>query len=445
MKKTTIGIVLLTLLAAGTLRAQESDITLSDKEIMKKGWNFGPLPVVGFDSDLGFQYGASCDIFNYGDGSRYPAYDYKMNVQASAYTKGSYVFRANGEIKSLIPDGKLFVDACYLGAQKFEFFGFDGFAAYDPASNPVYTSTGTGTPLSDQSAFNWMERNQLRFLVSMQKKIAGHLNWTAGVAYYHTAARRIGLEAYADQTTLYELYRSSGLIGSTEADGGNVTHFKVGLTYDTRNHDSDPTRGVNIEGTLVAAPDIIDRDGFSNLGFTFSGAYYLPVWGERITFAQRLVAQAKLCGEVPWYFTNNINSMFFTKLYTEGMGGNASVRGIHRNGVLADSYAWLNTEFRVRIVDFRFINQNWTVALNPFTDWGKILTPYRLDEMEAAGLANYAVDDLKKAATALHGTAGCGFKLIMNHNMVVSFEAAKALDERDGSGLWTNIGFNYLF
>ena len=28
------------------------------KEIIKKGWNFGPLPVVGFDADLGFQYGA---------------------------------------------------------------------------------------------------------------------------------------------------------------------------------------------------------------------------------------------------------------------------------------------------------------------------------------------------------------------------------------------------
>ena len=25
-------------------------------ELIKKGWNFGPLPVVGFNSDLGFQY-----------------------------------------------------------------------------------------------------------------------------------------------------------------------------------------------------------------------------------------------------------------------------------------------------------------------------------------------------------------------------------------------------
>src|SRR5574344_1226795 len=68
--------------------------TLNEKgEIIKKGWNFGPLPVVGYDADLGFQYGVTCDIFNYGNGSRYPRYDYKMNVEASRNTGGSSVLR----------------------------------------------------------------------------------------------------------------------------------------------------------------------------------------------------------------------------------------------------------------------------------------------------------------------------------------------------------------
>ena len=65
---------LLTLLLAAltiiTVKAQDK------KDIIKTGWNFGPLPVVGFDSDLGFQYGLCCDIFNYGDGTNYPQYDY---------------------------------------------------------------------------------------------------------------------------------------------------------------------------------------------------------------------------------------------------------------------------------------------------------------------------------------------------------------------------------
>ena len=41
-------------------------------EIIKTGINLGPLPVVAFDADRGFQYGALLNIYNFGDGSLYP-------------------------------------------------------------------------------------------------------------------------------------------------------------------------------------------------------------------------------------------------------------------------------------------------------------------------------------------------------------------------------------
>ena len=56
MKK-ILTLLALAALASSALSAQETTRSISDKEIIKKGWNFGPLPVVGFDSDLGFQYG----------------------------------------------------------------------------------------------------------------------------------------------------------------------------------------------------------------------------------------------------------------------------------------------------------------------------------------------------------------------------------------------------
>ena len=99
MKRTLIGLLLC---ATGLgLSAQDNS-----KEIIKQGWNFGPLPVVGWDSDLGFQYGACVDIFNYGDGTNYPSYNYKMNLEASTYTGGSSLLRCYGDFKTLIPDGK---------------------------------------------------------------------------------------------------------------------------------------------------------------------------------------------------------------------------------------------------------------------------------------------------------------------------------------------------
>jgi len=405
-------------------------------EIIKTGWNFGPLPVVGFDSDLGFQYGLCCDIFNYGNGSNYPKYDFKINLEASTYTKGSSILRSYGDFKTLIPDGKFFYDVTYFNAPKFGFYGFNGLAT------PYREDFKVGGDPTAKSGFNFMSRNQLRALASVQKQLSGPLNWAAGIAFYHIGTGRLNLSEYNGQATLFDEYVAAGLIRENEKDGGNVTQFKAGLTYDTRDHDSDPTSGLNLEATLVFAPDIIDGNGYSNLGFTFMGSQFIPVMSDRLTFAYRVLLQTKLWGEIPYYFTNNINTLFFRKLYTEGLGGNASVRGINRNGVLGDGFAMLNAELRWRALDFKFINQNWTVALNPFLDAGRTIQPYRLDEQKAFPQGGNIWSGNEDG---MHYTGGLGFKLIMNHNMVVSFEAAKAMSSNDGSGLWTNIGFNYLF
>lgn len=406
-------------------------------EIIKTGWNFGPLPVVGFDSDLGFQYGLCCDIFNYGDGSNYPQYDYKINVEASTYTKGSSILRTYGDFKHLIPNGKLFFDVTYFNAPKFGFYGFNGFAqTYDPDK---IAWNNTAVPSDDaKSGYNFMSRNQFRILTSVSKKIVGDLSVAAGLAFYHITTDRLSLKEYDGQTTLFDEYVDKGLIRPNEKNGGNVTQLRVGAVYDTRDHDSDPTCGENIEVSLVYSPDLIDGNGYSNLGFYLSMSQYKSLFSDRLTFAYRFLAQAKLWGETPYYFINNINSMFFRKLYTEGLGGNASVRGINRNGVLGEGMVMVNGEVRWRIYDFKFINQNWQIATNPFFDAGQTIQPYRLDEQKDSGLFSGNED-------GIHCTTGVGIKLIMNHNMVVSFEAAKALDENDGNGLWTNIGFNYLF
>jgi hypothetical protein len=79
---------------------------------------------------------------------------------------------------------------------------------------------------------------------------------------------------------------------------------------------------------------------------------------------------------------------------------------------------------------------------------GRVIQPYRLDEQKAANKAYpdsivnpfYSGDEEN-----LHATLGCGLKVVMNRNFVISVEMAKALDKRDGEKMWNNIGFNYLF
>lgn len=433
MKKTIL--ILLALLIAGGAIAQEKkakkEKTYNEKgEIIKKGWNFGPLPVVGFDADLGFQYGVTCDIFNYGDGSRYPRYDYKFNVEASRYTKGSGVFRFYSDMPYVVKNTKLFFDVTYFYAKKYEFFGFNGFEAstFDPYST------------LEKSGYHFINRNQFRFVGSMQRPFFNvpNLNWTAGLAYYNTSINRINMEGYEDQVTLYENYMNSDIIKDEEAHGGNTTQIRLGLVYDSRDHNSDPTSGIYAEGTLVGAPDIIDRKGYGNLSFTFLWRQYVPIYKDRLTFAYRLGAQNRLAGQTPWYMINNLNTMFFQKMYTEGLGGSVTLRGVNRNGVLGEGFAFGNVELRWRIVNFKFINQNWIVALNPFFDAGIVTQQFREDELIESGYYSGEKD-------GLHMSAGTGLKLIMNRNLVVSVDLGRALDNRDGQKLKTFIGFNYVF
>ena len=445
MKK-TIVLMLALLLAVGGMAQEKKakkEKTYNEKgEIIKKGWNFGPLPVVGYDADLGFQYGVCCDIFNYGDGSRYPRYDYKFNVEASRYTKGSGVFRFYSDMPYVVKDTKLFFDVTYFYAKKYEFFGFNGYEAstFDPYAG-----------LEDiKSGYHFIKRNQFRFVGSMQRPFLGvpNLNWTAGLAYYNTKVDRINLEGYENQVTLYENYVANDIIKEDEAHGGNTTQIRLGMVYDSRDHNSDPTKGIYAEATLVGAPDIIDRKGYSNLSYTFLWRQYIPVYKDKLTFAYRLGAQNRLAGKTPWYMINNLNTMFFQKMYTEGLGGSVTMRGVNRNGVIGEGFAFANLELRWRILGFQFINQNWQVGLNPFFDAGMVTQKFREEEMMAAEPSNipealpiYYSGDKEN----LHMSAGCGLKLIMNRNLIVSVDLGKALDKRDGEKLKTFIGFNYIF
>ena len=123
-------IVLCFVLLTLGLAAQDNDKTLNERgEIIKRGRNIGALPVVGYNSDLGFQYGACVDIFNYGDGSKYPTYDFKTNLEMSFYTEGSSILRTYSYWNNIIPKGRLFVDIGYFTNIKFDFYGYNGYAS----------------------------------------------------------------------------------------------------------------------------------------------------------------------------------------------------------------------------------------------------------------------------------------------------------------------------
>ena len=442
MRKTLL-LMLALLLAAGGFAQDEQKKAKKEKvynekgEIIKTGWNFGPLPVLGFDSDLGFQYGACVDIFNFGDGTRYPRYFYKFNVEVSRYTKGSGVFRFYADMPYLIKDTKLFFDLTYNYSKKFEFFGFNGYEAstFDPYAEFVETKSG----------YHFIKRNTLRFVGSMQRplRFVPNLNWVAGLAYYNVKTDRINLEGYEDQVTLYENYVDAGIIKENEKNGGNIAQLRLGLNYDSRDHNSDPSKGIYAEYTLTGSSDFIDGNGYNSLIQTFMWRHYVPIYKDKLTFAYRLGVQHRIAGSTPWYMINNINMPFFQKMYTEGLGGVVTMRGVNRNGVLGDGFLLGNAELRWHFLDFQFINQNWQLAFSPFFDAGMIIQPFREQELKEAAIEGVELYSGDKEG--VHMAAGAGIKIIMNRNMILGVDVGRALDPRDGEKFKVFVGFNYIF
>ena len=243
---------------------------------------------------------------------------------------------------------------------------------------------------------------------------------------------------------------NNGIIKKNEAKGGNIAQLRLGLIYDSRDHNSDPSKGIYAEYTLTGASDFIDGNGYNYLTQTLLWRHYVPIYKDKLTFAYRLGLQHRIAGNTPWYMINNLNTTFFQKMYTEGLGGVVTMRGVNRNGVLGDGFVMGNAELRWHFLDFQFINQNWQLALVPFFDAGMIIQPFREEEMKAA---EAAIDPLPSGESVyysgkkegIHTSAGCGLKIIMNRNMILGVDAGRALDPRDGEKVKIFVGFNYIF
>lgn len=385
-------------------------LNLSGQEI-KKGWNFGPLPAIAYNSDLGFQYGALCDIFYFGDGSEFPDYIHKFNVEISRYTKGSGIYHLFYDSKFLLPGLRTTADVSYLTDKMMDFYGYNGYrSAYDESKGDSYYK---------------MDRRLMRVTIDIQGNIAQHWRWAAGIGFYGYNIGAVKLDKYEGKPNLYQEYVDAGLISAKEADGGDQVEVKAGLVNDTRNNEADPVRGFCSEAILVGSSKYL------KLSFVHRG--YVPLSGEKVTFAYRVAYQGAILGKTPFYMLQNLSCLYLRQITNEGLGGLNSIRGVLRNRIVGEGVAWANMEVRYRFLNFKFLRQDWYLVMNPFFDAGRVVQYYKTNTMA------YSTDKEQ-----LHLSAGLGAKAIMNRNFVISAEWGKPFDARDGKN-GTNIGLNFIF
>ena len=432
-------------------------LAAQDKKV-KTGWKFGgALPAITYDSDLGFEYGALAEFFNYGDGSKYPDFIDHTYTEISRYTKGSGIYRFMFESRHLIPGVEWISDLSYLPNSAATFYGFNG---YESVYNKDWMDNKLSSPPYRTRMFYRYQKNQFRFKNDFQGKLSGdHLKWSAGFAFQDFTTSSVNIDklnkgkkellpSVDSLPGLYERYQALGIIPANEARGGWINTLKVGLTWDSRDNKPNPMKGLWTEIGLEAAPKFMGNNwGFSKLYIIHR--QYFTLIEKNLSFVYRLGFQATISGHAPFFYQTEVITSRLTGATSEGLGGSKTLRGILLDRVVGDDFFMGNIELRWKPLYFKFFKQDCYMGLNGFYDFGmvtkNIKLPYNLQSTfnEVYPAENYS-DYFKPGTEKLHQSAGASLMLVMNQNFVIAIDCGKAFNVQDGN-IGFSIGLNYLF
>lgn len=454
MKKLLITIVFVYL--STFVVFSQVDTLDTKQEKVKDGWTFGAVPVVAYDSDLGFKYGGLVNFYNYGKPTSYPEYLQSIYFEISRTTKGSGINQLSFDSGHMFPEKpiRITADVSYLTEQALDFYGFNGYqSAYIPDfendDNALYRSR----------MYYRMERKMIRFAADFSGKIfESNFKWLAGFAHINHKLGSVDIDALNDGLDedellpgidsvpgLYDEYVNWGIIPEKDADGGKVNYIKLGAIYDTRDNEANPMKGIWSEIIVVTAPSFLDNYENSYTQLSLTHRQYLTIIQKKLSFAYRLGYQGTISGTTPFYMLPYLNFSYNPSIVIEGLGGSKTVRGVLRNRIIGDGIVYGNFEFRWKFVNTVIMNQNLYIALSTFTDFGQVIQETEIDKSNIPDDGSVNPDNyFDSGSDKLHMGYGLGLHFALNENFIVAFDYGLAGDKRDGSsGLY--IGMNFLF
>jgi len=442
--------LIISLFTSSGIKAQDNQDRPEEK--VKTGWTFGALPTITFDSDLGFQYGALINLYNYGDGSRYPMYNHSLYFEVSRFTKGSGINRFFYDSDELLKGIRTTFDLSYLTDQKMDFFGFNG---YETNYKPEWIDEAdTGSYRSRM--FYAHERKMLRIKADFQRKIGTtDFGWVAGFSIYNFKTGPVDIGRLNDGKDvdkqlpnvpgLYDKYVEWGIISPEEKDGGWVNYLKAGITFDTRDNEANPMKGVWTEAVLQTAPSFLGNGSFSHTKIALIHRQYFTLIKRDLSFAYRVAYQSTISGKAPFYAYPLVMTSYMTGAYSEGLGGSKTLRGILRNRVVGNGFVYENMELRWKMIRTTFLKQNFYIGLSAFWDAGMIVQPVAIDKSGVVLEPGEQLSDyFSGKKDKLHSSLGGGLHFALNENFIVAVDMGKALNPQDGN-IGFYIGLNYLF
>jgi outer membrane protein assembly factor BamA len=426
-----------------SLMGQEVNDTLPKP----RKYGAGVLPAIAYNSDLGFQYGVLTNLYAYSTQHPYPNYANSLYFEASKYTAGSAMLRVFLDSRTLLSPFRSNFDCTYIRDLTNDFFGFNG------------SETHFNANFEDEDHSDYLSRVFYKYdseMFRLMGNVKGFWSgikwfWVAGFSLLHYRIAPVDIDRLnkrhprnplPEVEGLYEKYVRWGLITADEKNGGFNTQLRVGAGYDSRDFESNPSKGVWSELLLSAMPSWGSSHSSGNLQVTVLHRQYFTLVPNKTIFAYRLQVHSTPLGSVPFYLLSSIPATWLTGAYSEGLGGYTTLRGVRRNRVIGKGFVLANAEIRQRLVSFKMKRQDIYIATNLFSDAGRVIQPYhvKMDFVPEPERNLYFSGQDEQ----FHFTYGMGLKFVLNENFIVSADYGLVTDSQMGnSGLYINL--NYLF
>jgi Omp85 superfamily domain len=321
------------------------------------------FPLIGGNSDIGFQVGAAATLSYFANGIK--PYAWNQDVNASLSVKGGphgveiaqQAYQWNIDWVGLL-GGRLRLNpqTSYTRTINQGYFGL-GNASTDaiPNANP------------DPSGFHEFVENVFLLRTIARISLEGPLFAMAGASYRYVVPQTPA----ATRLSLDETVRTPS--GSPILHGTrplSLASLATGLAYDSRDDEIFTTRGVyDVVGVRLEQGIPFDDDvRYGEVGAILTG--FVPVAGP-VVFAGRFIANFQF-GNVPFFDLLAAGPFQLKEL----PGGSAGIRGVPVGRYLGPVKVVANAELRSMFAHFTVFKQRIGVGSDAFLDVGRIWSDY---------------------------------------------------------------------
>ena len=374
------------------------------------------FPVIGGNSDIGFQFGATGLAARLGNGKPGVPYIWSLRVKASMSVKNGPAGGAElpvhddfmqFEWRGDSGDWRVNADLAFWQAANAGYYGLGN------------RSSGRGSGVREGPRAVRYRRSETSAYLRARRSVSAHWRFMFGMG-----ARRVAPGIYSGSSLACDARREPLIAGVHP-------HLSLiglaGVEWDTRNNEIAPSHGYWFECILRGSPGPVFRNDLTFGGATVNLRFYFPLFRDYLVLAFRALGDA-VFGNPPLHeLSRSGNALPGIWL----LGGVDGVRGVPEGRYQGRIRALGNLELRVMGARFSIRDRRFNAGFVLFLDGGRVWADWKPRR------------DLDGTAPNLHWGAGCGVRLLWGETVMIRLDAAyspSAPDPRFPVGIYFDLG-----